>query len=204
MREFPSFSLISQPLVFSFGFGLAFVCRPLSGICSLPGQEGVKQQLPQAAHLLSWAGKREGSSQQAQLGCMGSACSGSCLQEVVLAWGRSYVLPGLVLGHGSISTAKMHRLPGKRGQWPMLGSSYVSHYAHLWAGASCPQPLTLMQPWRQLVDQLLGLQVCPVPPTCVGSVLPSVITELEGPHNNDLLPLWQSLAFFWSPSTVSC
>lgn len=56
-----------------------------------------------------------------------------------------------------------------------------------------------MQPWRQLVDQLLGLQVWPVPPQHLCRWYPAICdrTELEGPHDSNLLPLWQSLAFFY-------
>ena len=41
-RSFPFSSLFAQLLGFSFGFGPVSVCRPPSGICFLPRQEGVK------------------------------------------------------------------------------------------------------------------------------------------------------------------
>lgn len=43
-NDFPSSSSVTRPLTLCFGLGSTSTCRPPSGICSLPRQNGVKAE----------------------------------------------------------------------------------------------------------------------------------------------------------------
>ena len=90
--------------------------------------------------------------------------------------------------------------------WPLQQPSYPP----LWSqtpGPSHPQFLAFV-----LALAVACPQACPRPTSGVADCSPIILpmalmkagsAELEGPHNNDLLPFWQVQAFPWTPSAVS-
>ena len=82
--EFPSSSLVTQPLVFSFGFGPTSACILPSGIWYLHRQEG--------ANFSVRLGR--GRSIVATMGCVWCAWNNRDLWEVSTVWGELCALPG--------------------------------------------------------------------------------------------------------------
>ena len=115
----PSFCLVTELLVLSFAFVpvlfvLLFVgCPPLSVPC--PDKRGQKQRLRLIrAHLLTQAREREGNCRhnwEVLVPVAAEVCRKLLQPEA------NCILPEeLAPGHGSLGSAKLHRLPGKCGQ----------------------------------------------------------------------------------------